>query len=142
MELPGCAVDEPALPREGYRGSPSAAALQDVIPQAALLLSMTVYGECAMPTVRGWDTPGISNIGALTDGRIKLAFTGKDGQTRNIFIPADTIGALVSNLIGVNDATHKLTGLSQPLSGKFMLGVKHAAIVSDASGREYMVFRL
>jgi hypothetical protein len=86
---------------------------------------------------QGWDTTGISNIGALTDGGIKLAFTGKDGQTRNIFIPADTIGALVANLIAVNDVAHKLTGVSQPLSCKFMLGVKHAAIVSDASGREY-----
>ncbi len=90
-----------------------------------------------MNNVKGWDTIGVTNCGALRDGRMNLTFTGKDGDTRNIFIPRDSLGQLIPSLLAMNAAMAKEEGTHDMLSGTHLIGIKRIQIGADEDGQEF-----
>ncbi|KAB2919925.1 MAG: hypothetical protein F9K29_03435 [Hyphomicrobiaceae bacterium] len=89
-----------------------------------------------MTSVKGWDTQGVTGLGLLSDGRLKLEFTGTNGEKRNVFMPADIIPQLVASLIAFNDKMPPGKALEE---GTHLLGIKHFAVGSSDSGGEFVL---
>lgn len=92
-----------------------------------------------MSKVQAWDTNGVTDLGALDDGRIKLEFSGTDGQKRNILIPGASIPHLVASLVAFNAKVSTATGTKDTIAGTHMLGVKSFTVGADESGSDFAV---
>ena len=92
-----------------------------------------------MTEIRGWNTTGITGLGLLSDGRLKLEFTGADGEKRNIFMPADLIPLLVVKLIDFNAKVAATQGKGDLKPGDNVASVKHVAAGSNDDGTEFFL---
>lgn len=90
-----------------------------------------------MANVRGWDTNGVTKIGALEDGRISLQFSGKDGETRNVFIPAPSLSNLVISLMGFGAKAAERLDIGEAIDGSQMLSVHDVAVAAAKDGSEF-----
>jgi hypothetical protein len=91
-----------------------------------------------MTKIAGWDTDGVTKLGAMTNGRLNLEFSGTDGTKRNIFVPGETVSMLVASLIAFNAKASKAAGKTDVfLPGTKLLSVKSVGIGSDERGSEF-----
>ena len=91
-----------------------------------------------MGKVSGFDSVGVTKVGALRDGRVSLQFTGTDDAVRNVFIPAASVSNMVTTLLTLC-ANIELPKFGDKLEGQLYMTIREIDIGAAEDGAEFSI---
>ena len=92
-----------------------------------------------MGKASGFDTVGVTKVGALRDGRISLQFTGTDGDVRNVFIPAASVSNMVTTLLALCAKIELPKNVGDKMEGQHNISIRQIGIGAAEDGSEFSI---